>query len=148
MKGSKITHKFWARAVGLVLFAVSSAITAACVTSMAYCYKNGWHSVEAEFELEGMRAFLFLNRYNLIIVGVIAAACMLALFIFLLCSAAHKEGEEGYVLLRQDNIPLDIYLVLAVSLIFCLLLAFNAMLQLYSNVDIIPTDFTEDVIFN
>ena len=137
MKGSKLTHKFWARAVGLVLFAVSSAVTAACVTSMAYCYKNGWHSVEAEFELEGMRAFLFLNRYNLIIVGVIAAVCMLALFIFLLCSAAHKEGEEGYVLLRQDNIPLDIYLVLAVSLIFCLLLAFNAMLQLYSNVDII-----------
>ena len=126
MKGSKLTHKFWARAVGLVLFAVSSAVTAACVTSMAYCYKNGWHSVEAEVELEGIRAFLFLNRYNLIIVGVIAAVCMLALFIFLLCSAARKEGEAGYVLIRQDNIPFDIYIVLAgLPCIGCLTMGLN-----------------------
>ena len=137
MKGNKLTHKFWARAVGLVLFAVFSAITAACVTSIVYCYKNGWHSVEAEFELEGMRAFLFLNRYNLIIAGVIAAVCMLGVFIFLLCSAAHKEGEEGYILIRQDNIPMDIYLVISFALIVGLLMIFTEMLQLYSNIDII-----------
>ena len=113
MKESKLTHKFWARAVGLVLFAILSAVLVLCIAGVVYCYKRGWHSVDAEVNLEGLNAFLFLNRYNLITAGIIAGLCMLALFIFLLCSAAHKEGEEGYVLIRQDNIPFDIYLVLA-----------------------------------
>ena len=113
MKESKLTHKFWARAAGLVLFAILSAVLVLCIAGVVYCYKRGWHSVDAEVNLEGLNAFLFLNRYNLITAGIIAGLCMLALFIFLLCSAAHKEGEEGYVLIRQDNIPFDIYLVLA-----------------------------------
>lgn len=113
MKGSKLTHKFWARAVGLVLFAILSAVFVLCATGVVYCYQRGWHSVEAEIELEGLNAFLFFNRYNFITVGVIAGLCMLALFVFLLCSAARREGEEGFVLIRQDNIPFDIYLVLA-----------------------------------
>ena len=113
MKGSKLTYKFWARAVGLVLFAVLSAVFVLCAAGAVYCDQRGWHSFEAEFELEGFNAFLFFNRYNFIIVGVIAGGCMLALFIFLLCSAARRDGEEGFVLIGQDNIPFDIYLVLA-----------------------------------
>lgn len=113
MKGSKLTHKFWARAVGLVLFAIMAAVFVFCAAGVLYCYERGWHSVEAEFELEGFNAFLFFNRYNFITVGIIAGIVMLALFVFLLCSAAHKDGEEGYVLIRQDHIPFDIYVVLA-----------------------------------
>ena len=113
MKGSKLTHKFWARAAGLVLFAALSALFVFCAAGVLHCYKMGWHSVDAEVDLVGFNAFLFFNRYNLIIAGIIAGICMLALFVFLLCSAARKEGEEGFVLIRQDHIPLDIYLILA-----------------------------------
>lgn len=113
MKGSKLTHKFWARAVGLVLFAILSAVLVICGAGVVRCSQRGWYAAGVNVELDGSLGALFINRYNIITAGVIAGVCMLALFIFLLCSAAHKEGEEGYVLIRQDNIPFDIYLVLA-----------------------------------
>ena len=113
MKGSKLTHKFWARAVGLVLFAALFTVLILCIAGVVYCYERGWHSVGTEVDLVGLNAFLFFNRYNMITIGIIAGVGMLGLFIFLLCSAARKEGEAGYVLIRQDNIPFDIYIVLA-----------------------------------
>jgi len=113
MIGSKITYKFWARAVGLVLFAALSALFVFCAAGVLYCYERGWHSVDTEVDLVGFKAFLFFNRYNLITVGIIAGIAMLVLFVFLLCSAARKDGEEGFVLIRQDHIPFDIYLILA-----------------------------------
>ena len=35
-----------------------------------------------------------------------------ALFVFLMCSAGHKPGEEKCVLIRQDKVPFDLYTVL------------------------------------
>jgi len=126
MKGSKLTHKFWARAVGLVLFAALFTVLILCIAGVVYCYERGWHSVGTEVDLVGLNAFLFFNRYNMITIGIIAGIGMLGLFIFLLCSAARKEGEEGYVLIRQDNIPFDIYIVLAgLPCIGCLTMGLN-----------------------
>lgn len=199
MKGSKLTHKFWARAVGLVLFAALFTVLILCIAGVVYCYERGWYDISdiaadtvhgeimpaqmgevaaesalyaeesgeqlekpaptpmpalqegaehaaaeevmpmseptalpeemVEYEmtaeedmpaydasepsLTGWEQILDMNRYRLIYAGIAAGIAVLALFIFLLCSAAHKEGEEGYVLIRQDNIPFDIYIVLA-----------------------------------
>ena len=55
------------------------------------------------------------NRQLLIGVVVCSFIVCLALFIFLLCAAGHKEGVEGIHLNWVDKIPLDLYLVLAVA---------------------------------
>ncbi len=113
MKGSKLTHKFWARAVGLVLFAVLSALIVICGAGVLHCYQRGWYTEGVNVELGGPLGLLFINRYNMITAGIIAGVGMLVLFVFLLCSSARKDGEGGFVPIRQDHIPFDIYLVLA-----------------------------------
>lgn len=55
------------------------------------------------------------NRQLLIVIAVISFLLCLALFVFLLCAAGHKEGVEGIHLNWVDKIPLDLYLVLAVA---------------------------------
>ena len=50
-------------------------------------------------------------RYWLIIFAAISLALVLALFVFLLCAAGHKEGVEGIHRNWVDRIPLDLYLV-------------------------------------
>ncbi|MBE6935049.1 MAG: sensor histidine kinase [Ruminococcaceae bacterium] len=40
---------------------------------------------------------------------------LVALYVFLLCSAGHKNGVEGPVLLWQDKIPLDLYLAAVIG---------------------------------
>lgn len=136
MKGNKLTHKFWARAVGLVLFAILCAVTGTCITVVTYGSKQEWYTAGAEVSVSGLKAVLFTNRYNLIIIGCVAVIGMLVLFIFLLCSAARKEGEEGYVLIRQDKIPFDVYLALVAGLLISLSLIVIEILQVYSRYDI------------
>lgn len=55
------------------------------------------------------------NRHVLIAVAAVSFAVCLALLVFLLCAAGHKEGVAGIHLNWVDNIPLDLYLVLAVA---------------------------------
>ena len=177
MKGNKLTHKFWARAIAFCLFCVFAAVLIGCIAGVLYCYSEDWYdmtvsgaaaadipqeSVEptapptpspqqeesmGEFSVESAEAeplpasefaqqegnlslkewekMLLMNRYRLIIIGFIAGAAMLGLFIFLLCSAAHKEGEEGYVLIRQDKVPFDLYLLLCVAAVLICSVPFN-----------------------
>ena len=63
------------------------------------------------------------NRHVLIAIAAVSFAVCLALFIFLLCAAGHKEGVEGIHLNWVDNIPLDLYLVLAVAAGGCIFAA-------------------------
>ena len=63
------------------------------------------------------------NRHALIAVAAVSFAVCLALFVFLLCAAGHKEGVEGIHLNWVDRIPLDLYLVLAVAAGGCIFAA-------------------------
>ena len=53
------------------------------------------------------------NRHALIAVAAVSFAVCLALFVFLLCAAGHKDGVPGIHLNWVDRIPLDLYLVCA-----------------------------------
>ena len=59
-------------------------------------------------------------RNRVLILSVSAAALLLsvALYVFLLCSAGHREGVKEPVLIRQDKIPFDLYLVILLFLVF------------------------------
>ena len=61
------------------------------------------------------------NRNTLIWLTAVLFVLCLALVIFLLCAAGHKEGVEGIHLNWVDRIPLDLYLVLAFTAGACLL---------------------------
>lgn len=56
---------------------------------------------------------LLQNRYVLIAVVAGLLLVCLALFVFLLCAAGHKEGVDGIELNWVDKIPLDVYLAAA-----------------------------------
>ena len=56
------------------------------------------------------------NRNTLIWLTAALFVLCLALVIFLLCAAGHKEGVEGIHLNWVDKIPLDLYLVVAILL--------------------------------
>lgn len=66
---------------------------------------------------------LLENRYVLIAVVVGLFILCLALFVFLLCAAGHKEGVEGIYLNWVDKLPLDLYLLAALCA-GCIILAF------------------------
>ena len=53
------------------------------------------------------------NRHALIAVAAVSFAVCLALFVFLLCAAGHKDGVPDIHLNWVDRIPLDLYLVCA-----------------------------------
>ena len=61
------------------------------------------------------------NRHVLIAIAVCSFAACLALLVFLLCAAGHKEGVAGIHLNWVDRIPLDLYLVLVIAAGGCLL---------------------------
>ena len=71
---------------------------------------DGYYAMEQFF------VFLYRARYTVLIVGALLTLASFVLFVFLMCSAGHKPGEEQCVLLRQDKIPFDLYLVLAIML--------------------------------
>ena len=63
------------------------------------------------------------NRHALIAVAAVSFSVCLALFVFLLCAAGHKDGVPGIHLNWVDRIPLDLYLVLAVAAGGCIFAA-------------------------
>ena len=62
------------------------------------------------------------NRNALIWLTAVLFVLCLALVIFLLCAAGHKEGVEGIHLNWVDRIPLDLYLALALAIGSCVLM--------------------------
>ena len=62
------------------------------------------------------------NRNALIWLTAALFVLCLALVIFLLCAAGHKEGVEGIHLNWVDRIPLDLYLALALAIGSCVLM--------------------------
>lgn len=74
------------------------------------------------------------NRNTLIWLTAVLFVLCLALVIFLLCAAGHKEGVEGIHLNWVDRIPLDLYLALALAIGSCdLMLGIDA-----TGVDFVP----------
>ena len=60
------------------------------------------------------------NRHVLIAIAAGSFAVCLALFVFLLCAAGHKDGVPGIRLNWVDRIPLDLYFVLAIAAGACI----------------------------
>ena len=77
------------------------------------------------------------NRNTLIWLTAALFVLCLALFIFLLCAAGHKEGVEGIHLNWVDKIPLDLYLALALAVGSCALML---------GIDVTGVDFVPAVI--
>ena len=77
---------------------------------------------------------LIENRNTLIWLTAVLFVLCLALVIFLLCAAGHKEGVEGIHLNWVDKIPLDLYLAFALAIGSCaLMLGIDA-----TGVDFVP----------
>lgn len=73
------------------------------------------------WQLRQFYAWMYANRMTFIWVAAAACVAELVLFIFCLCSAGHKAGEDGPVLIRQDKIPLDLHLAICIFLPLCVL---------------------------
>jgi len=58
---------------------------------------------------------LYSMRYACIAIAVAGALIALLLFIYLLCAAGHKRGEEGIALGGFNRLPLDIYTLVLLS---------------------------------
>ncbi len=63
---------------------------------------------------------LWSLRNAAIVCGVVSLLLAILLYVFLLCSAGHREGVEEPVLIRQDKIPLDLYLAVTAGLFLLL----------------------------
>ena len=72
--------------------------------------------VDEYYAYSQLFTFLYNARYGVIVAGLIMLIVAFALFVFLMCSAGHKPGEEKCVLIRQDRIPFDLYLTAAIAL--------------------------------
>lgn len=137
MRDNNLTHKFWARAVAFFLFCATAAVLACCIAGVVYCYSKEWYKTglnvtfttegdEWDYAIDGTNAIMtdktglkelaYKNRNSMMVYGFIAGITVLACFVFLLCSAAHRSGTEDCVLLRQDKIPYDLYLPSAILL--------------------------------
>lgn len=137
MKDNNLTHKFWARAVAFCLFCATAAVLACCIAGVVYCYSKEWYKtgLNVTFTTEGddwgyyidganavitdktgLKELAYKNRNSMMVYGFIAGITVLACFVFLLCSAAHRSGTEDCVLLRQDKMPYDLYLPSAILL--------------------------------
>lgn len=137
MRDNNLTHKFWARAVAFCLFCAMTAVLACCIAGVVYCYSKEWYKTgmnvtfttegqEWDYAIDGANAvmtdktglkeFAYKNRNSMIIYGLIAGISALACFVFLLCSAAHRNGTEECMPLRQDKIPYDLYLIAVILL--------------------------------
>lgn len=67
------------------------------------------------YALQQLFLFLYHARYAVIIAEIVMLIAAFALFVFLMCSAGHKPGEERCVLIRQDKVPFDLYTVLLIG---------------------------------
>lgn len=56
---------------------------------------------------------LISMRYAAAVIAAAAAVCAVALYVFLICCAGHKEGRGDIFLGWQDKIPFDLYLAAA-----------------------------------
>ncbi len=75
-------------------------------------YIHQTFTAQDQFYIDQFSLQTLLNlRYWLIALAVIFLLLALALFVFLLCAAGHKEGVDGIHLNWVDRIPLDLYLV-------------------------------------
>lgn len=72
--------------------------------------------VDMYYATQEFFTFLYGCRYAAIVAGIAMLIASFALFVFLMCSAGHKPGEERCVLIRQDKIPFDLYLTLLICI--------------------------------
>lgn len=74
------------------------------------CYIDKSLSVQDEFAFMGKGVGLLYDlRYGIWGIAVGAILLTILLFIFLLCSAGHRKGQEGIVENCIDRIPFDVY---------------------------------------
>lgn len=123
------------------------------VTQKIYEKVNYTITIHLKKELKEKDIFYYISQiYNfiadnekmLVTSSVISSLVILALFVFLMCSAGHKNGFEGISLSRLDKFPYDIAAVLTAGLcaaIFCIAVAVTEDLNysyFYNNNSIIP----------
>lgn len=70
------------------------------------------------FYLVALADLFIKNRYPLVIVCIASFLAALFLFVFMLYSSGHRKGHDGIYLEPQDKIPLDLFSLAALFLIY------------------------------
>ncbi|MEM1484786.1 sensor histidine kinase [Oscillospiraceae bacterium PP1C4] len=90
--------------------------------------KDSYYTVHYVFQT------LYSMRYITIALVALSAVLDVVLFIFLLCSAGHRKGEEEIVLNAQDKIPFDLY---AAGIFMALLFLICTGINVYGILEIV-----------
>ena len=140
----KLTHNLGAKIIACFLCILAGFTALCCGIGAYYAYVCGFYGNEAIYTgaplLSSAEIHLKLYEIHDVFLPVFCGSLLLAAlcFVFLLCAAGHRAGEEEITPNLQDKIPLDLYL--AVSGILC---AGIAALILDGN----PFNYMEAMIF-
>jgi signal transduction histidine kinase len=105
---TKLTHRFFVKALAVGLFTAVVLSTAACLfllVLLSLSELNGHNSfepwlAETAVRFTGSEGALYAALIALIVTGI-------ALFVFLMCATGRREGHEEIVLSRLDRVPFD-----------------------------------------
>lgn len=93
------------------------------------CYIDKFFPVQDQFAFIGKGVGLLYDfRYGVWGIAVVSFILVILLFLFLLCSAGHRKGQEGIVENPLDRIPFDVYsagMFLLVCIPFAILTELN-----------------------
>lgn len=133
---TKLTHRFFVKALAVGLFTAIVIGAAACLFLLALLslYQLYDHNMfepwlaETAVRFASSEGTLYAVLIALIVTGI-------ALFVFLMCAAGKREGHEGTVLSRFDRIPFDILLALSVIALAAILLALQSLFYYSSTIN-------------
>lgn len=130
---TKLTHKFYAKALGVGLLTAVMLLMAADALGIAMCevYRQGGHAVY-ESRLLGFVARLVSAEGALVALLVALIVAAAALFVFLMCAAGRREGREEPVLSRLDRVPFDFLALLTILIGAGLFMLLRELLWNYS----------------
>lgn len=111
---SKLTHRFWAKAVAVFLFTIVTLSAlfgfAAILAGLSYTRGNLEYS-EYWIRYSGYTASGMMGW--VVVAALVCAVLSIALFVFLLSSAGKRRDSEELRLSRLDRVPFDLLCVLA-----------------------------------
>ncbi|MCE5236075.1 MAG: HAMP domain-containing histidine kinase [Eubacteriales bacterium] len=130
---AKLTHKFYAKAVGVGLFTATLLLMAADALGIAMCevYRQGGYAVY-ERRLLTFVARLVSAEGALVALLVALIVAAVALFVFLMCAAGRREGREEPVLSRLDRVPFDFLALLSIFTCVGLFILLRDLLRSFS----------------
>ncbi|MEL7609207.1 MAG: MFS domain-containing histidine kinase [Bacillota bacterium] len=124
----KLTHSFWAKAAAIFLCTIFSLAAVAFFAMAVYAIEYDRGNLVYSEQWLGNIANLSEVQINWFIgLGVFFTIACAALYVFLLCAAGRREGNEQPQLTRLERVPLDLLCVLFVLAFVLLYLTMQAL---------------------